>query len=677
MYLKKLSLLLFISFFVSSCVLIQESKNKTKLANVEYEKVYEEVKDTFKNTVEDNKIITEKNNLPTLEDTDKIWYHPNPWWRIASKPFPVSKDSFKYIRNGPQYGFSLYIDPISKQSNNYTWGNWKIKNYQKYEDGLIIHVWQAFISLYKETFSKHPEYLAEIDGKRLGYGKSNKLCVSNKNVQNLFIEYTKDRILKNPEYKIFSVEPSDGGSFCTCVNCSQLGSVSNQVFYFANQVAKEIKKTHPDKQLGLYAYNLHSDPPTFKVEDNVKIVLAPQGFQTNYSSMGMMKAWIEEHQNLGEREYFGIPQWTGDQPRIVIQEYINRVRYAQTNHFDMIIFETGTNLNATLLMTLLSQIMMNPSLTWEKVYEKFLNDCFKESKVPIKRLLDRWHSSDNFKTSDINYSLYDLNEASQLAKNSNEVQRIRDLKAYLHFLILYEEWNKDRKNTASLKNYFDYLYNSSNRNIVNVVALTRIFAKTYSSDKVLKLKYTYNTSQQNNWIKYITDQDIEANFQKDLKSYPPIFKEKISNQEIKNIAKRTSPQLLLDNYESPLKARAVLDIYSSNKSITIIPTYTQKDIQTMLSIYSKEGIFVEQRLLNDNESWTVQLPEPGVYTIMQNRVALVQINIKGKFSPILSVAPKKNDSQHTTRTINKKLELEPLDREKPIDETNSIYIITK
>jgi hypothetical protein len=380
---------------------------------------------------------------------------------------------------------------------------------------------------------------------------------------------------------------------------------------------------------------------------------------------------------MGIYEYFGIPQWKGEQPRIVIKDLINRIKFAEANHFDMIIFESSTNLNSTLLMSMLSSIMMNPNLTWDEVYNRFLDNCFKDSKKPIQRLFNRWHSIADFNATEINYSIYDLNEASNLTKNANELQRIRDLKAYLHYLVLYNEWGKDRTNSIILKQYFDYLYNSGNRNIVNVNALTQMFAATFSNDAILKSKYTYKNILDKAWIKFITDTEIENNFKNDLKNYPPIFKENLSNQDIKKIAAKTNPQQLLDNYDYQINARNSLDVFSSDKSISIVPTFTQKDIQTMMSIYSKEGIFIQQKLLNNNESWTVQLPEPGIYTIMQNRVNAVQVNIKGKFAPILTSAPKTTDKLQTIQTVNKNLELEKMDKAKSMDSSNPVYIITK
>lgn len=676
MHLKKIYFIILVSLILSSCVLIQESRNKKKLAEVEYVKVHEEVKDTFKVT-EDKKVEIDIKKTQNFEDSDKIWYHPNPWWRISSKPFPANKDSIKYVRNAPQYGYSNYISPLTNKLEKGIWNDWQIINHQQYNDGQIVHNWQWFITLYKDVFSKHPEYLAEINGKRVGYGNSSKLCVTNKDVQKLYVDYTIQRIKDNPQFNYFSVEPSDGANYCTCNNCSKLGTISNQVFYLANQIAKEIKKTHPDKQLGLYAYYTHSARPNFKLEDNIKVLIAPQGFQTIYSPMGMLFFWNEVHDNLGLYEYFGIPQWTGDLPIIPIQSNINRIKYAQENHYNMIYFESAANINATLLMSMMSQIMMNSSLTWEDVYSKFLNDCFKESKVPIQRLFNRWHSSSSFNTEDINLGLFDLNEASQLTKNANEIQRIRDLKAYIHYLILYDEWTKDRTNTITSKNYFDYLYNSSNRNIVNVNALTQIYVKNISIDKTLKSRYTYSATLDKNWIEFITDQKIEANFQKDLKSYPPKLYQKATNQQITKAVNKIPLQQLLENFSYSVVDQKGVSIYSRNLNITITPTYTQKDIKPMISIFSKEGVFVQQKLLNNNESWTVQLPESGVYTIMQHRVGSVLLNLKGKFSPVLVTIPKTLDKELKIKIINDKSDLELFDKTKSADKISPIYIITK
>ena len=66
---KKILFFLFISFIFSSCVLIQESKNKKRLANVEYEKVYKEDNDTFEisEQIKETQVVKEKGNSVAIE----------------------------------------------------------------------------------------------------------------------------------------------------------------------------------------------------------------------------------------------------------------------------------------------------------------------------------------------------------------------------------------------------------------------------------------------------------------------------------------------------------------------------------------------------------------------------------------------------------------------------------
>jgi hypothetical protein len=62
------------------------------------------------------------------------------------------------------------------------------------------------------------------------------------------------------------MECSDGGGQCECENCKKLGSISDRVFGLANEVARAVAKSYPGKMVGLYAYNEHSEPPSFKLE---------------------------------------------------------------------------------------------------------------------------------------------------------------------------------------------------------------------------------------------------------------------------------------------------------------------------------------------------------------------------------------------------------------------------
>jgi Domain of unknown function (DUF4838) len=85
----------------------------------------------------------------------------------------------------------------------------------------------------------------------------------------------------------FCVEPMDNASFCKCAACQELISRtrreqpsgvfsraldSDYFFHFVNEVAKEVRKTHPDKWIVTLAYMTHAYPPaSFRLEPNVTV----------------------------------------------------------------------------------------------------------------------------------------------------------------------------------------------------------------------------------------------------------------------------------------------------------------------------------------------------------------------------------------------------------------------
>ncbi|MCO5233749.1 MAG: DUF4838 domain-containing protein [Chitinophagales bacterium] len=667
---NKLFISVLVVLFLTSCVLIKEQRNHKKHQNIEYEAVYND---------ETEKLDFE--SASRTSDSNEIWYHPNPWWRIKSEPFTTSNPSVQNIRFRPQYGFSFYIDPNTHLSVKDVWDSWIHKNAFSTLPNPAAHNWQAFISTYKDLFSAHPEYLAEKDGKRLGYGKTSKLCVSNPDVQKLYIQYTKDRILKNPEIDMFSVEPSDGAGHCTCNNCTKIGSVSNQVFYLANIIAKGIKNIFPNKTLGLYAYYFHADVPSFPLEDNILVLVAPQGFQDFYSApLGLLNAWYDRHKNIGVRGYLAIPQWKAEQPRVYKDYFFNEVLFAANINSKFVEYETGTSLNTILFSTLLSKISKNPSLTWEEVFDKFLNDCFPSSKIPMERLFNRWFNEAWIKGGDeILYSLYDINEASKLTKNRHELQRIRDLKAYVNYLIIYEDFSLNKNNKAAVIKLFDYLYNSSNRNIVNVYALTRLLEKYYNNYDGLKEKYIYKKIEDKKWIQYLSDNDIDKLFEENIRKFTPIKSNYLTIDDINDIFNQYHENIqYIKDFSMSLRYRDNLYFYNLSNTIKIKPTYSAKDSKTIISIESvgSSNIFFSQKFLDNNEEWEVNIPKNTIYKISQKRVSSCDVSLKGEVIPMTSIIPKNVANKYNVNKFDKNKKLIKTESTIPILDAFPIYILT-
>ena len=133
------------------------------------------------------------------------------------------------------------------------------------------HNWHNVITSNEENKKAHPEWFAlQPDGTR-----SNQLCTSNPDVIRISIEKAREYFEKNPEAMLFSLSPNDELNFCTCPACkavdAQYGvtdaSQTDRFVHYANTVLKELKKTHPDKLVGILAYVTHTRPPVSAVPD--------------------------------------------------------------------------------------------------------------------------------------------------------------------------------------------------------------------------------------------------------------------------------------------------------------------------------------------------------------------------------------------------------------------------
>lgn len=119
-----------------------------------------------------------------------------------------------------------------------------------------------------EMKAAHPEYYALWGGKR--QTERNKPCLSS---QGLFEENVRflRALFDIYDPPMGSVMPEDGyGSVCQCELCHDKGtpdrgyhgSMSDYVWTYANNVAKELYKTHPDKLISCFAYGSYLLPPT-------------------------------------------------------------------------------------------------------------------------------------------------------------------------------------------------------------------------------------------------------------------------------------------------------------------------------------------------------------------------------------------------------------------------------
>ncbi len=108
-------------------------------------------------------------------------------------------------------------------------------------------------------FATHPEYFAEVNGKRVADGQ---LCTSNPHVADLAVEHWKEKFRREPDLRIGSLSPNDGSRFCSCADCLRQGpDLAARTILFMNDVTRRVMAEFPDRYMAFYAYADLVEPP--------------------------------------------------------------------------------------------------------------------------------------------------------------------------------------------------------------------------------------------------------------------------------------------------------------------------------------------------------------------------------------------------------------------------------
>ncbi|MET6996080.1 DUF4838 domain-containing protein [Chitinophaga defluvii] len=140
----------------------------------------------------------------------------------------------------------------------------------------FAHTFSQLVSS-KQYFATHPEYFAEVNGKRL-YAEHPQLCLTNPEVLRIATDQVFKWIKAHPEVSVFSIDQNDGEGNCTCKVCKKIddaeGSPSGTLLTFVNKIADTVGKVYPDITLRTFAYAYTEAPPkTIRPADNVTIRL--------------------------------------------------------------------------------------------------------------------------------------------------------------------------------------------------------------------------------------------------------------------------------------------------------------------------------------------------------------------------------------------------------------------
>jgi len=152
------------------------------------------------------------------------------------------------------------------------------------ERGMPLHIHGhafGFLVPPGEYGKTHPEYFSLIDGKRKISSRNSQLCLSNPAVVALIVQKFNKMLAEQPSLQEVGLGPNDGTSgWCQCDKCAAMDSpkdmhqpfihgersYSTRYIKFANEVARELKKQHPNIRIHVYAYSNYIAPPDCEVD---------------------------------------------------------------------------------------------------------------------------------------------------------------------------------------------------------------------------------------------------------------------------------------------------------------------------------------------------------------------------------------------------------------------------
>ncbi len=177
--------------------------------------------------------------------------------------------------------------------------------------------------LLKPYVESNPEYFALVNGERLT-DRRGQVCMTLKAALSATVYEARKLLDENPDKPLISVSQGDNGNFCQCEKCAAAVKTQGLVktyFQFVNDVAKELKKTHPKVLVHTLAYQKTKDLPSdLQFENNVLIQYCTTDWCVNHAITDITCA-----QNKKMRESF--EGMTGKNRQFFIWDYLNCFRY--------------------------------------------------------------------------------------------------------------------------------------------------------------------------------------------------------------------------------------------------------------------------------------------------------------------------------------------------------------
>jgi hypothetical protein len=273
------------------------------------------------------------------------------------------------------------------------------------------HNWENIQPFSKEAFARNPEMFALVRGRR---GHSPQLCSSHPDVIRVSVEAARRYFEAHPASPLFSISPNDGSGFCECDRCLRIdslygvtdGSLTDRFVHYANEVLKELEKTNPGKQVGIYAYSEYTAPPKgakLRPEYATSLTHMPWVFchvhaiddascPANRKFLAYLKQWSALASHAGIYEYYG--QFFAFTPWPIVHSMRRDIPLFKSLGLERFTSETQQNwANQGINFYVAAKLVDDPSRDVDALLNEYFSRFYGRAGTAMRRYFDLWEGA--------------------------------------------------------------------------------------------------------------------------------------------------------------------------------------------------------------------------------------------------------------------------------------------
>ncbi len=504
-----------------------------------------------------------------LHDLGYRFYQPGTAWEIIpslqsafKKTDTAYTTDFKYNSWSISGGHNRWV---MDNSNNYGWDtyfgenghNWALYQRRNGMNGAYRftgHRDDVMTGSYLATLQNNPCYVASHDSTRqatlnsvpdVNNGAAMELWANT--LQQKYVQY-RNTILGNTtlymdlfrnhnyNHQNIGIEVPDAAKWGNTKDnsgCSNLGYAkeSDQHFTLANFTMQKISTNFPNLRSQLYAYSTHADVPSpnIQINDRIDIQLVPEVYQNLTSTNGLRNRWYNRTKNISEYNYLNLSDWSGETPAFDLNDLKNTVQIARDKKSQGLMWEASPAKFASLPFLLAVNKSLKDNTSIEANLEEFCNNMFASAAKDVLNLLKLMSNnnimvggtSNRYKLS-VFFNIMTEAEQKIMQEPAIVKERLQELKAYLHYMVLYFDWAADQRPADVKKDKAAalciYLAKIHKIQLVNSYFLITTISSKYprTSNFFGQYNYVNGTAYQGGNLSLITAAEIEDNYRNDM-----------------------------------------------------------------------------------------------------------------------------------------------------------------